>query len=91
MALVADGPGAGAPGAVPASWRDVLAGALVETLVRPSGWPLALARFLVRGGIIPFALPIVVLPTTVGIATFFGPDKTLRCCRAHSIPPQCPC
>ena len=74
VAVVADGPGAGAPGAVLASWRDVLAGAVVETLLRPASWPLALAGFLVRGGIIPFAVPIVVLPTTVGVATFFGPE-----------------
>lgn len=74
VAVVADGPGAGVPRAVLASWRDALAGALAETLMRPAGWVPALAGFLVRGGILPFAMPIVVLPTTVGVATFFGPE-----------------
>ena len=34
------------------------------TLATPATWPLALATFLVRGGIVLVLLPIVVLPTT---------------------------
>lgn len=47
--------------------------ALLVTLATPTTWPLALATFLVRGGIFIVLLPIVVLPTTVGIGTAFGP------------------
>jgi hypothetical protein len=34
---------------------------------------VALAGLLARGGIVPFALPIVVLPTMTGLATALGP------------------
>lgn len=47
--------------------------ALLVTLATPATWPLALATFLVRGGILIVLLPIVVLPTTVGIGNVFGP------------------
>jgi hypothetical protein len=50
-----------------------LLAALLVTLARPATWPLALAAFLVRGGILVILLPIVVLPTTVGLGTVFGP------------------
>ncbi len=40
----------------------------------PRLWGLALAGFLARGGIVLFALPILVVPSVVGIATFVGPD-----------------
>ena len=36
-------------------------------------WPVALAGFLARGGIVLFVLPIVVPPSLVGLATFIGP------------------
>lgn len=52
--------------------RSALAAAL-SGLGRPDLWPLALVAFLVRGGLVPFVLPIVVLPSTVGVATFVGP------------------
>lgn len=38
-------------------------------------WSAALAAFLLRGGIALVALPILVLPSTVGVATFFGPTS----------------
>ena len=47
--------------------------ALLVTLARPSTWVLALAAFLVRGGILVLCLPIVILPTPVGIANLVGP------------------
>ena len=50
--------------------------ALLVTLATPVTWPLALATFLVRGGVILVLLPIVVLPTTVGLGTTFGPTLT---------------
>ena len=50
--------------------------ALLVTLATPATWPLALATFLVRGGVVLVLLPIVVLPTTVGLGTTFGPTLT---------------
>ena len=54
----------------------VLTGALLATLAAPATWPLALAAFLLRGGILLVALPIVVLPTTVGIGNAVAPALT---------------
>jgi hypothetical protein len=39
----------------------------------PSTWPLALGAFLLRGGILLVALPIVVLPTPVGLGNVIAP------------------
>ncbi len=46
----------------------------MEALARPAAWPIGLAGFLARGGIGPFALPILVMPSVVGISTFIGPN-----------------
>ena len=46
---------------------------LLATLAHPQTWILALASFLVRGGIIVFLIPIFVLPTPVGLANLTGP------------------
>jgi hypothetical protein len=51
-----------------------LPGAVTLALGRPSAWPIALAGFLVRGGILLFLLPVVVLPTPTELATAFGSD-----------------
>lgn len=53
-----------------------LTGALLATLVNPATWPLALAAFLLRGGIILVLLPIVVVPTPVGLGNAFAPMLT---------------
>jgi hypothetical protein len=53
-----------------------LIGALLVTLATPSSWPLALGSFLLRGGIVLVALPIVVLPSPVGLANALGPTVT---------------
>ena len=63
--------------------RALLA-ALLVTLATPATWPIALGTFLVRGGIVVVLLPIVVLPTTVGIGNTFGP--TLQTVAFGSIP-----
>lgn len=47
--------------------------ALVATLSRPAWWAMALAAFLVRGGIVLIVLPIVSLPTTAGLTTALAP------------------
>jgi hypothetical protein len=50
-----------------------LTGALLATLRTPATWPLALAAFLVRGGLVLVVVPIVVVPTPVGFANVFAP------------------
>ncbi|MCI0584717.1 MAG: hypothetical protein L0227_17815 [Chloroflexi bacterium] len=50
-----------------------LAASLLATLARPAWWPMALAGFLVRGGILVAILPIVTLPTVAGLANAFAP------------------
>lgn len=53
-----------------------LVASLLATLERPATWPLALAGFLVRGGLLLVLLPIVVLPTAVGLANVLAPILT---------------
>jgi hypothetical protein len=53
-----------------------LTGALLVTLAAPATWPLALAAFLLRGGVVIVALPIVVLPTPVGLGNVLAPSLT---------------
>ena len=55
---------------------SALTSALLATLATPVTWPLALAAFLLRGGIVVFALPILVLPTPVGLGNFLAPTLT---------------
>lgn len=50
-----------------------LAGALLLTLSTPATWPLALAAFLVRGGFPFIVLPIVDLPSPVGLGNTVAP------------------
>ncbi len=47
--------------------------ALAATLARPGWWSMALAAFLVRGGILLLLLPILSLPTPAEIATALSP------------------
>ena len=47
--------------------------ALVATLERPAWWSIALAAFLVRGGILLVLLPIVDLPTPAALTTALAP------------------
>jgi hypothetical protein len=57
----------------PIGWAKAARSALDAGLGRPRLWPFALVAFLLRGGWLLLALPIVVVPSTVGIATFIGP------------------
>ena len=50
-----------------------LTGALLATLATPATWPLAFAAFLLRGGILLVTIPIVVLPTPVGLGNVLAP------------------
>jgi hypothetical protein len=56
--------------------RAVLADALLITLATPQSWPLALAAFLLRGGLLLVLLPIVVLPSPVSLGNVLGPALT---------------
>jgi hypothetical protein len=51
-----------------------LVGALLATFAAPPTWALSLAAFLARGGIVLVALPIVVVPTPVGVGNVVGPS-----------------
>ena len=53
-----------------------LVASFLVALVRPATWSLALATFLVRGGIILVLAPIVVIPSAVGMANVIGPMLT---------------
>jgi len=50
-----------------------LVASLLATLSQPATWPLALAAFLVRGGILLVAAPIIVVPSAVGVANVVTP------------------
>jgi hypothetical protein len=46
---------------------------LLVTIGRPTWWLLALAAFLVRGGVVVFVLPIVLLPSPLAISNMVSP------------------
>jgi hypothetical protein len=48
-------------------------GGTLGALSAPAAWPVALAGFLARGGLILFLLPIIVLPTPAGVANVVAP------------------
>jgi hypothetical protein len=50
--------------------------ALLAALGRPSWWVLALAGYLVRGGIVLFVVAIVTLPSPLALSNVFGPIAT---------------
>jgi hypothetical protein len=54
-------------------WHRAAAAAAAVVAARPRLWLYALIAFLARGGLIVLALPIVVLPTFIGIANALGP------------------
>ena len=51
----------------------ILLSSLLATLAHPVAWPVALAGFLVRGGLVVFLLPIVALPSPVGLSDRLAP------------------
>ena len=55
------------------TWRASMLAALFATLERPAWWSMALAAFLVRGGILLVVLPLVDLPTPAALATALAP------------------
>ena len=55
--------------------RGLLTTAALDALGSPRLWAIGLAGFLARGGILLFALPVMVLPSIVGLTTFVGPNS----------------
>jgi hypothetical protein len=56
------------------AWPRNLAAATVAALVRARWWLLALAAFLVRGGILLILPPLVLLPTPAELANLLSPS-----------------
>ena len=54
----------------------VVSASLLAALANPAVWVIALAGFLLRGGIAVVMAPILVLPSAVGLANVFGPMLT---------------
>ena len=52
----------------------VITSGLLVALATPATWPLALGTFLLRGGLVLVALPILVLPTPAGLGTALAPS-----------------
>lgn len=59
-----------------ATWPSAMLAAVLAALGRPGAWPIALAGFLVRGGLIVLIAPIVVIPSTVDLANTVAPTLT---------------
>jgi hypothetical protein len=62
--------------AAPATTRGVTLAALLAALGRPTWWILALAGFLVRGGIVLFVLAIVTVPSPLALSNVLAPIVT---------------
>ena len=54
-------------------WFAAVRAATVLVFEQPATWPVGLAGFLARGGIVLFVIPIVPLPSPVGLANIVGP------------------
>jgi hypothetical protein len=55
------------------SWGAAMTASVAAALDRPRWWLLALAGFLLRGGLLVFLLPILILPTPAGLANAVAP------------------
>jgi hypothetical protein len=62
--------------AASATTRGVTLAALLAALGRPTWWVLALAGFLVRGGIVLFFLSIVTVPSPLALSNVLAPIVT---------------
>jgi hypothetical protein len=61
--------------APPVGWGGTVRSATVVALGRGRVRALALVAFLARGGIVALALPIVVLPSPIGVGIWVGPTS----------------
>jgi len=57
----------------PMAWSRAMAQASVVAASRPRLWAFALLAFLARGGLLALVVPMLVLPTFVGISNTVGP------------------
>lgn len=57
----------------PPTTRAVTVAALLAVLGRPAWWVLAIAGFLVRGGILAFLVAVVSLPSPLALSNVLGP------------------
>jgi hypothetical protein len=53
-----------------------LGASLLAVLATPASWVLALLSFLLRGGIVLVLLPVVTVPSAVGLGNVLGPALT---------------
>ncbi|HEU0237216.1 MAG TPA: hypothetical protein VFR14_12325 [Candidatus Limnocylindrales bacterium] len=58
------------------TWTSAMLAAALAALGRPGTWVIALAGFLVRGGVVVLLAPIVVIPSTIGVANAVAPTLT---------------
>ena len=54
-------------------WPAAMGTSLLVALGRPTWWLLAMAAFLVRGGLLVLILPIISLPTAAGLTNIVAP------------------
>jgi hypothetical protein len=67
------------------SWLGSMQCALAATLTNPEWWAIALAAFLVRGGIVLVLVPIVALPTPARLVTELSPGVQVLLLGAPSL------
>jgi hypothetical protein len=63
------------PAADAAAWHPAMASASILAVSRPRLWAFALLGFLARGGLVALVVPMLVLPTFVGLSNTIGPTS----------------
>ena len=63
------------PAADAAAWPRAMASASILAVSRPRLWAFALLGFLARGGLVALVVPMLVLPTFVGLSNTIGPTS----------------
>ena len=67
------------------TWAASMVAALAASVGRPRWWAMALAAFLVRGGIVVVLLPLIALPSASAVATMFAPTVETIAFGGHSV------
>jgi hypothetical protein len=68
------------------TWLGSMRSSLIATLAHPEWWAMALAGFLVRGGIVLILLPIVSLPTPGQLANALAPTIDVLAFEGLTVP-----
>lgn len=63
------------PSAAVAAWPRAMASASILAGTRPRLWAFALLGFLARGGLVVLVVPMLVLPTFIGLSNTVGPTS----------------